>query len=142
MDIKQTLIDYQQQGFPVINFDEQLAILDFIESHSMECPVTLYRGISLDEKKEFHVGDIFKASKELFDSFTENDQVAADFASRFESGIILVLDETAGLPIYVVTENENEVEWLIPTTEYLVVEVCESEYFENIVMVRISKNEK
>jgi hypothetical protein len=128
MEISAILSDYAQLGFDAINIDEEMAIADFIQKHQETCSVVLYRGIFVDDDFELFVGDKVEFQN-LFASFDERFEVAQDFAKRGGKGVIFVLEDPVGLPIYNYTDDTNfgESEWLILDNEYIVSKVEEQD---------------
>lgn len=124
MKIAEILEDYQQLGFDVISSDEEIAISEYIQNNLQPCPVELYRGIMVPRDFEVEVGDKIR-SRRLFESYTEDAEIAKQFAFRRNQGkgVILKIEEPVGLPIYLVTQNENELEWLVPGGEYIVADI-------------------
>jgi hypothetical protein len=133
--IEKIIEGYQQLGFDVISIDEENAISEYIHQNLQSCPVELYRGIMVSCDFTVEVGDIIR-SKHLFESYTEDIEVAKEFALRRNQGAILKIEEPIGLPIYMVTENENEQEWLIPSGEYIVTDI-ESDEDDDIQIITI-----
>mgnify|MGYP001172881656 CR=1 FL=1 len=135
MEISEILSNYAQLGFDAINVDEEMAIADFIEKNQENCPVPLYRGIYVDHDFELAVGDKVDFQN-LFSSFDERFEVAQEFADRGAKGVIFVLENPIGLPIYNYTDDTSfgETEWLILDNEYIVKEVEEQ---DNLIIAKI-----
>jgi len=135
--IEKIIEDYQQLGFDVISIDEENAISEYIQQNLEPCPVELYRGIMVSCDFEVEVGDKIR-SQHLFESYTEDIEVAKEFALRRNQGVILKIEEPVGLPIYLVTENENEQEWLIPGGEYIITDI-ESDEDDDIQIITLKE---
>ncbi len=133
--IEKIIEDYQQLGFDVISIDEENAISEYIHQNLQSCPVELYRGIMVSCDFKVEVGHKIRF-QHLFESYTEDIEVAKDFALRRNQGVILKIEKPIGLPIYVVTENENEQEWLIPSGEYTITDI-ESDEDDDIQIITI-----
>lgn len=124
MEATEILTTYAQEGFDVVDADEETVIAKFIEKEKEVCPVELYRGIMVDEDYAVEVGDVIEFEN-LFASFDEDIERAKEFATRKAYGVILVLDGAEGLPVYMHTDAvcDGEQEWLIPDAEYVVTRV-------------------
>ncbi|WP_276913963.1 hypothetical protein [Aneurinibacillus aneurinilyticus] len=138
MDAKELLSAYAQLGFDSIDTTEkEIAILNYIEQHKETCPEPLYRGIMVDATFKIEVGEKVQFQN-LFASFDEDEEVAIEFASRRKKGVVYVLNDAEGLPVYMHTDVcAGETEWLILDREFEVLEVEQSEEYENITLVTI-----
>lgn len=130
MEIKKLLKDYQALGFRVMSQEELAFIGDFIAEHSETCPVPLYRGVVLEEEFSREVGDTAEFDED-FASFTEDFDTALSFTRRdFKAAeeylipyAVVYKIDTKGLPVYIYTKNENELEWLLPYAKYVITEI-------------------
>lgn len=135
--MEKVLEDYQQ-GVQYITDDEACEILSIIEKEGTFFPFhgfELYRGVCIGETHE--VGDVISVSENIFESWTEDENVAIEFSKERGTDIsaVYVLDEgeIKGLPL----ENSREMEWLLITGKYVVEEIedCEdyTKYYLKLV---------
>lgn len=136
--MKKVLEDYQQ-GVQYITDDEACEILSIIEKEGTFFPFEgfeLYRGVCIGETHE--VGEVITVSKNIFESWTEDENIAIEFSKERGSDVssVYVLDEgeIKGLSL----ENySNEMEWLLITEKYVVEEIedCEdyTKYYLKLV---------
>lgn len=138
MDVNELLDMYAQEGFYAIEeYEEEKVILDYIAEHQEECPIELYRGMMVEDCFEIKVGDKVEFEHE-FASFDEDFEKAKEFALRRTYGVVYVLENAVGLPLYMHANTcHDEKEWLIPG-EFVVTYVEEAEDIK-IVTIEVEK---
>jgi hypothetical protein len=121
------LEDYQQ-GVQYIDDEECCKIVEIIEKEGILFPFEdgpLYRGVCIGETHE--VGDVISVSKNIFESWSEDEDIAIEFSKERGADIsavyVLSDGQIKGLPL----ENSREMEWLLQAGEYVVDEIenCE-----------------
>lgn len=118
-----------QQGIQYIGKNEAYEIVETIREKGQYFPFkngTLYRGVCHGEKHK--VGDIIEVTKNVFESWSENLQVAEDFSKEKGSGVsavyVLYTGEIKGLML---EDYSMEMEWLLTKNKYIVDEMEENE---------------
>lgn len=130
------LTNYAQQGFDVIDSAEETAIVEYIQEHQQECPIELYRGMMVEEDFEIEVGEIVEFENSCA-SFDEDMAKAKDFALRIRYGVLYILENPVGLPLYEHADTcWDEQEWLILDGEF---EVTDVEKDGDLTIARIKK---
>ncbi len=122
------LLQAYQDSPRYISSEEQIQIHDFIMEHGQVCPVELYRGVPNTSGESYEIGqEIRLGGNDLFESFTEELDVALDFARQVSPAqesnnqpVVLVLENAFGLPLYMHTDGNRESEWLIPYGDFTV----------------------
>lgn len=137
MDIKKIMEEYQDSPRYVSN-EELKFMSEYIQNHTEECPAILYRGKMTDKNTAYEIGQEIKFNHDFL-SFTEDTDTAEKFASTITNGIgvIFELDESEGCPLYAITQNDYETEWLIPTKNYRITGIQPYEYNEEINIITI-----
>lgn len=134
--MKELLNQYAQGGFDVIVTDEEIAIAEYINENQIECPVELYRGVMVDADFEIEVGETLEFENS-FASFDEDFEKAKEFALRRAYGVVFVLENPVGLPLYEHADTcWDEREWLILDGKF---EVTEVEKDGDLTVARIRK---
>lgn len=138
---------YQDLGFPYMNTNDQNFLKDFIKENLEVCPEPLYRGVITTENEfnNFEVGELIDF-KELFASFSEDYDIALSFIKHDDTdkeeylipyAIIFQIEDAEGLPLYVYTENQNELEWLIADRRFKIKEIEEVEDDEKLKIITV-----
>lgn len=134
------LEDYQQ-GVQYIDSEEACEILSIIEKEGTFFPFhgwELYRGVCIGETHE--VGDVISVSENIFESWSEDEDVAIEFSKERGSDIsaVYVLDEgeIKGLPL----ENSREMEWLLESGKYVVDEVEDYEDYMKYYLKKVNES--
>lgn len=136
MNIQDMLNQYAQGGFDVTDDAEETAIVEYIQEHQQECPIELYRGMMVEEDFEIEVGEIVEWENS-FASFDEDFEKAKDFALRIRYGVLYILENPVGLPLYVHADTcWDEQEWLILDGKF---EVTDVEKDGDLTIARIRK---
>jgi len=140
---------YQEQSFEAIS-NEYDFLRNFINENTEECSEPLYRGIVIDEETftDTEVGQTVSFTN-TFESFTEDFDIAMKFAHHTEIELdtdewlipfsfVYELYSGEGLPVYSYTENDNELEWLLLSEEYIIdnIEVAEGNPKLKIITIR------
>lgn len=121
----QKLFENYQAGTVYVDSDELAIITEYTQNHSVYCIEPLYRGINVDMDYEINIGDTVNF---IAESFSEAYYVAKEFATNKAFGIIFVIEEGAeGFPLYEMTGNDNEYEWLV-TGQYEVINIEEEDH--------------
>lgn len=124
------LENYQQSA--LITTEEEIEIAKIIEKKAERFPVevaSLYRGVCLGEK--YKIGDKIKVSKKFFASWTEELSIAEEFSKERGPDISAVFEieegEIFGLPLK--NTVDREMEWLILSKEYYIIEIEENQNY-------------
>jgi hypothetical protein len=128
MTYKKILEDYQQ-GVQYISSEEAAEIVEIIQKEGQYFPFEngkLYRGVCTGEIHE--VGDVISVSENIFESWSEDENVAIEFSKERGSNIsavyVLYSGKIKGLML---KDYSGEMEWLLEKGKYIVDEVenCE-----------------
>jgi hypothetical protein len=128
MTYKKILEDYQQ-GVQYISSEEAEKIVEIIQNEGILFPFEngkLYRGVCTGEIHE--VGDVISVSENIFESWSEDENVAIEFSKERGSNIsavyVLYSGKIKGLML---KDYSGEMEWLLEKGKYIVDEVenCE-----------------
>ncbi len=119
------ILEKYQQGVQYISSEESEKIVELIEKEGTFFPFKgfeLYRGVCIGEVHE--IGEVITVSENIFESWSEDENVAIQFSKERGSDIsaVYVLDEgeIKGLSL----ENySGEMEWLLVAGKYIVDEV-------------------
>lgn len=123
MKIKDILNAYAQEGFDVTDVNDEMEISNYIQENAEKCPIELYRGIMVDNDYEIEIGDSVEFDN-LFASFDEDIEKAKDFATRLSYGVVFILRDPEGLPLYMHANTcHDEQEWLIMNYPYTVINI-------------------
>ena len=122
------LEDYQQ-GVQYIDDEEACEIVEIIQNEGILFPFEngeLYRGVCTGETHE--VGEIVTVSKNIFESWSEDENIAIEFSKERGSNISAVYVLWTGNIKGIQLENySGEMEWLLESGEYVVDEVEDCE---------------
>ena len=126
--MKKILEDYQQ-GVQYTSSEETCEIVEIIQNEGILFPFEngeLYRGICTGEIHE--VGDVISVSENIFESWSEDEDVAIEFSKERGSNISAVYALLAGNIKGIQLESySGEMEWLLETRKYIVDEVEDCE---------------
>jgi len=135
---RKVLEDYQQ-GAQYISSEEADDIVEIIQNEGQHFPFEsgdLYRGVCLGKTHE--VGDIIEVSKNVFESWTEDINIAEEFSKERGSEISAVYMLREGQIKGLMLENySHEMEWLLVRGEYIVGEIEELEDYTIYYVKRI-----
>jgi hypothetical protein len=138
------ILEKYQQGVQYISSEESEKIVELIEKEGTFFPFhgfELYRGVCIGEVHE--IGEVITVSKNIFESWSEDENVAIEFSKERGSDVsaVYVLDEgeIKGLPL----ENySGEMEWLLQAGEYIVDEVEDHEDYMKYYLKRRDENQR
>ncbi len=133
------ILEKYQQGVQYITDDEAYEILSIIEKEGTFFPFKgfeLYRGVCIGEVHE--IGEVITVSGNIFESWSEDENVAVEFSKERGSDVsaVYVLDEgeIKGLPL----ENySGEMEWLLVAGKYIVEEAEDCEDYMKYYLKRL-----
>lgn len=118
MNIRKLFEDYQA-GTHYVNSLEMSLIAEYAQKNSIQFEPHLYRGVNVDMDFEISLNDTVKFTA---DSFSEAYNTAKEFAINKPFGVIYEIEEGKGFPLFEMTDNDDEYEWLI-FGEYEVVSI-------------------
>jgi hypothetical protein len=128
------LIDSYKQGAIYLESSEKTELAELADN-GIDFPedFNLYRGIKTGNTHE--IGDVVEVSDQNIESWSEDEEVA----SRFGNAVYELASAVKGIPVddYITEDTDNELEWILSSGEYKVVEVSEEDEYILYTVERI-----